>query len=190
MVGDNSLDEKIRKLDAQLMQHRENIRKTRPGPAQEAAKRRALGVCMHPAPASHVMQRRKHSRKSRLFAVAFIMHYTSMCIRSYSTHLRRMLAAPPLQEVRNCAYACVQVMKQKKLYEQQRDQLYGQQFNVEQTAFVVQSARDTAHTVTAMQAASKEMTRAFKSKELNIDNIDRLQDSLADIHVRALVGTK
>lgn len=38
------LDEKIRKLDEQLLKHRENIKKTRPGPAQEAAKRRALGV--------------------------------------------------------------------------------------------------------------------------------------------------
>lgn len=38
------LDEKIKKLDAQLVQHREAIRKARPGPAQDAAKRRALGV--------------------------------------------------------------------------------------------------------------------------------------------------
>lgn len=39
-----SLDEKIRKLDEQLAKHRDIIKKTRPGPAQEAAKRRALTV--------------------------------------------------------------------------------------------------------------------------------------------------
>ena len=38
------LDEKIRKLDEQLMKHKDIIRKTRPGPGQEAAKRRALMV--------------------------------------------------------------------------------------------------------------------------------------------------
>lgn len=38
------LDEKIRKLDEQLSQHRAQIKKCRPGPAQEAAKRRALQV--------------------------------------------------------------------------------------------------------------------------------------------------
>jgi len=38
-----SLDEKIRKLDEQLAQHKQKIKTTR-GPAQEAAKRRALVV--------------------------------------------------------------------------------------------------------------------------------------------------
>ena len=49
-----SLDEKIRKLDEQLAKHRDIIKKTRPGPAQEAAKRRALtvrsrGACLRAA---------------------------------------------------------------------------------------------------------------------------------------------
>jgi len=38
------IDEKIRKLEEQLVKHRETIKKARPGPAQDAAKRRALGV--------------------------------------------------------------------------------------------------------------------------------------------------
>jgi hypothetical protein len=33
----------------------------------------------------------------------------------------------------------VQVLKQKRLYESQRDQLYNQQFNVEQTSFAMTS---------------------------------------------------
>jgi len=44
MLGCCRLDEKIRKLDEQLAQHRAQIKKCRPGPAQEAAKRRALQV--------------------------------------------------------------------------------------------------------------------------------------------------
>lgn len=39
-----NLDERIKKLDAELLKHREAIKKLRPGPAQEAAKQRALRV--------------------------------------------------------------------------------------------------------------------------------------------------
>ena len=73
-----SLDDKIKKLDAQLLVHRDAIRKARPGPAADAAKRRALAI-----------------------------------------------------------------LKQKKLLEGQREQLYAQQFNMEQTAFALDSVKDT-----------------------------------------------
>ena len=79
--------------------------------------------------------------------------------------------------------SCLQVLKQKKLYESQRDQLYAQQFNMDQTTFVMESAKDTVNTVQALKGASKEMRQAFKSKELNIDSIDKLQDELADMAV-------
>ena len=74
-----TLDDKIKRLDAELAKHRDLIRRARPGPSLEAAKRRALTV-----------------------------------------------------------------LKQKRLYESQREQLYNQQFNVEQVSFVAQSAKDTA----------------------------------------------
>ena len=73
-----SLDDKIKRLDAQLLVHRDAIRKARPGPAADAAKRRALAI-----------------------------------------------------------------LKQKKLLEGQREQLYAQQFNMEQTAFALDSVKDT-----------------------------------------------
>jgi hypothetical protein len=40
-----------------------------------------------------------------------------------------------------------QVLKQKRLYESQREQLYSQQFNMEQTRFTVDSVKDTVSTV-------------------------------------------
>jgi charged multivesicular body protein 5 len=110
------LDEKLKKLDEQLIKHREAIKRSRPGPAQEAAKRRALNV-----------------------------------------------------------------LKQKRLYENQRDQLYNQQFNVEQTSFMMENVQDSVQTVQAMKAAGKELRTAFKRDELNISNIDKLQDDMADI---------
>lgn len=112
----DTLDEKVRKLDEQLLKHREAIQKCRPGPAQDAAKRRALNV-----------------------------------------------------------------LKQKKLYEGQRDQLYNQQYNVEQTSFMMENVQDSVQTVQAMKAASKELRTAFKRDELNISGIEKLQDDMADI---------
>jgi charged multivesicular body protein 5 len=112
----DTLDDKIRKLDEQLIKHREAIQRCRPGPAQDAAKRRALNV-----------------------------------------------------------------LKQKRLYENQRDQLYNQQFNVEQTSFMMENVQDSVQTVQAMKAAGKELRQAFKRDELNISNIDKLQDDMADI---------
>lgn len=38
------MDEKIKKLDAELSRYKEQIKKTRPGPAQEAIKARAMRV--------------------------------------------------------------------------------------------------------------------------------------------------
>lgn len=38
------MEEKIKKLDTELTRYREQIKKTRPGPAQEAVKARAMRV--------------------------------------------------------------------------------------------------------------------------------------------------
>eukprot|EP00891_Asterochloris_glomerata_P004727 jgi/Astpho2/4727/Aster-00281 len=110
------LQEKIRKLDEQLKGHREQIKRCRPGPAQEAAKRRAL-----------------------------------------------------------------QVLKSKRMYENQLGALTNQQFNVEQTNFALQSMQDNVQTVRAMQAAGKQLKQNFKQPELNINKIENMQDDMADL---------
>jgi len=142
-----SLEEKIRKLDEQLMKHRDIIKKTRPGPAQEAAKRRALQARRSPAAPVHLA----------LAGAAAGAH-----------------GARPAQ-----------VLKQKRLYEGQREQLYNQQFNMDQTAFTLESIKDSVTTVQAMKAANTELKQAFKKGELNIDSIEKLQDEMADMHVRS-----
>jgi charged multivesicular body protein 5 len=38
----DTVDEKIKKLDAELVRYKEQIKRTRPGPAQEAVKARAM----------------------------------------------------------------------------------------------------------------------------------------------------
>lgn len=75
------------------------------------------------------------------------------------------------------------MLKQKKLLEGQRDQLYNQQFNMEQTSFALESMKDSVAQVKAMKAANKELKQAFGQKELNISAIDKLHDEMADMMV-------
>ena len=77
------------------------------------------------------------------------------------------------------------MLKQKRLYESQREQLYNQQFNIEQTTFAVQSMQDSVQTVQAMQAAGKELRQVMKTSDLKIDNIYKMQDDMEDLLVRA-----
>lgn len=75
------------------------------------------------------------------------------------------------------------------MYENQRGQLMNQQFNVEQTSFALQSMQDSVQTVQAMKVAGKELKQAFKQPELNINDIENLQDQMADMMVRWLFAT-
>lgn len=79
----------------------------------------------------------------------------------------------------NLKRRAMQILQQKKVYEKQRDQIYGQQFNVDQTKFAAQSAQDTVHIVSAMKSANKDLKKQFK--QIDIDEIDDLRDDMADL---------
>lgn len=64
-------------------------------------------------------------------------------------------------------------------YDQQRDMLYNQAFNVDQTRFAIQNVKDTVTTVGAMKAASKEL--AVGMKQIKIDDIEDLHDDMSDM---------
>uniref|UniRef100_A0A166C3K1 Charged multivesicular body protein 5 n=1 Tax=Daucus carota subsp. sativus TaxID=79200 RepID=A0A166C3K1_DAUCS len=109
-----SVDEKIKRLDAELARYKEQIKKTRPGPAQEAVKSRAM-----------------------------------------------------------------RVLKQKRMYEGQRDMLYNQTFNLDQVAFASEGIKDAQQTMTALKSANKELKGMMKS--VKIQDIDNLQDEMMDL---------
>ncbi|XP_022150683.1 vacuolar protein sorting-associated protein 60.2 [Momordica charantia] len=110
----DSVDEKIKKLDAELSRYKEQIKKTRPGPAQEAVKARAM-----------------------------------------------------------------RVLKQKRMYEGQRDMLYNQTFNLDQVAFASEGIKDAQQTMSALKSANKELKGMMKT--VRIQDIDNLQDEMMDL---------
>ncbi|XP_022746667.1 vacuolar protein sorting-associated protein 60.2 [Durio zibethinus] len=110
----DTVDEKLKKLDAELNRYKEQIKKTRPGPAQEAIKARAM-----------------------------------------------------------------RVLKQKRMYEGQRDMLYNQTFNLDQVAFASEGLKDAQQTMSALKSANKELKGMMKT--VKIQDIDNLQDEMMDL---------
>ncbi|RWR97077.1 charged multivesicular body protein 5 [Cinnamomum micranthum f. kanehirae] len=110
----DTVEEKIKKLDAELTRYREQIKKTRPGPAQDAVKARAM-----------------------------------------------------------------RVLKQKRMYEDQRDMLYNQTFNLDQVAFAAEGIKDAQQTMTALKSANKELKGMMKT--VKIQDIDNMQDEMMDL---------
>ncbi|KAI9124412.1 hypothetical protein K1719_004334 [Acacia pycnantha] len=110
----DTVDDKIKKLDAELSRYKEQIKKTRPGPAQEAIKARAM-----------------------------------------------------------------RVLKQKRMYEGQRDMLYNQTFNLDQVAFASEGIKDAQQTMSALKSANKELKGMMKT--VKIQDIDNLQDEMMDL---------
>ncbi|KAJ0965662.1 hypothetical protein J5N97_026800 [Dioscorea zingiberensis] len=109
-----TVDEKIKRLDVELTRYKEQIKKTRPGPAQEAVKARAM-----------------------------------------------------------------RVLKQKRMYEGQRDMLYNQTFNLDQVAFAAEGIKDAQQTMSAMKSANKELKGMMKT--VKIQDIDNMQDEMMDL---------
>jgi charged multivesicular body protein 5 len=65
------------------------------------------------------------------------------------------------------------------MYENQRDQLGQQSFNMEQSNFAIQGMKDTQTTLGAMKLGLKEMKREYK--KLDINKIEDMQDEMEDM---------
>jgi charged multivesicular body protein 5 len=74
----------------------------------------------------------------------------------------------------------MEVLKRKRMYEQQRDMAAGQQFNVDQAQFGIESAKATVQTVGAMKQANAEFKRTLQ-KDLNIDAVEDIADDMAEM---------
>merc|ERR1719188_339262 len=73
----------------------------------------------------------------------------------------------------------LQAMKKKKMYEQQRDQLLGTQFNVENLAFQQEQAEVTMTAVEAMKAGQEQLKAA--TSKIDASTVDKLTDDMADL---------
>jgi len=94
----------------------------------------------------------------------------------YKQQMSKMKAGPAKTQVQQRALRCLQ---QKKMYQKQRDTLYNQQFNIDQTQFAQQNVKDTITTVAAMKDASKGLK--VEMKKVKVDEIEDLHDDMTDM---------
>jgi len=80
----------------------------------------------------------------------------------------------------NLQKRAMDVLKRKRMYEGQRDQMMAQQFNMDQASFSIESAKATVETVAAMKAASQDLKKVVQ-KDLDIDKIQDMTDDMADL---------
>ncbi|UYV74790.1 chmp5, partial [Cordylochernes scorpioides] len=73
----------------------------------------------------------------------------------------------------------LRILRQRKTYEGQRDQLAQQSINIEQTAWAAQTIKDTQLTVSTLKLSAREMKREYRN--LNIDEIENLQENLEEL---------
>ncbi|EDO49015.1 predicted protein [Nematostella vectensis] len=98
----------------------------------------------------------------------------------YKDQMKKMRDGPSKNMLKQRA---LRVLKQKKQYENQLEGLRQQSFNMEQANFTTQTLKDTKHTVDAMKTGLKEMKKEYK--KLNIDQIEDIQDDMADMMEQA-----
>ncbi|ETW08927.1 hypothetical protein H310_01410 [Aphanomyces invadans] len=73
----------------------------------------------------------------------------------------------------------LQTLKRKKMYEQQRDSMAAQSFNIEQASFAIETAKDSLDTVSAMKAAATQLKA--ETKKFNFTELENVQDDMADM---------
>lgn len=94
----------------------------------------------------------------------------------YRDQMKRMRDGPGKAAVQQRA---IRVLRQKRMYEAQLEQLAQQTFNMEQSMMVTENLRNTMTTVDAMQQANRELRRTYG--KIDIDRIEQVQDDMEDL---------
>jgi len=92
------------------------------------------------------------------------------------SRLQKMRDGPAKSALKQKA---LKVLKQRRMYEGEKDQLEAQAFNMEQAAMTTDSLRNVMVQYDVMKTANKQMKRDYG--KVNVDKIDKMQDEMADL---------
>lgn len=81
---------------------------------------------------------------------------------------------------KNLQKKAMDILKRKRMYEQQRDTIASQQFNIDQASFGIESAKANIGTVAAMKEANAALKQTIK-QDLKLDDIEDITDEMADM---------
>lgn len=116
------------------------------------------------------------STESRADSVEVKIRKLDAELSRYSTQMRKMRDGPGKSAIQQRA---LRVLKQKKLYQSQLDQLQQQSYNMEQATMTTENLRNTMATFSAMEAANKEMKKSYG--KIDLDKIENMQDEMQDL---------
>jgi len=98
-------------------------------------------------------------------------------LRGYKDKIKKTKSPAAKKQLQKRA---LEILKRKRMYESQRDAAMAQQFNIDQTAFSLESSKATVETVAAMKAANKQLKSVIR-QDLDIDAVDDLADEMAEL---------
>ena len=144
------MDEKIKKLDEELARYKEQIRRTRPGPSQEAIKARAIRLLKHkrmfvPTPCLSV------SVPSISVTIIFTFVICLLLGLLFPIHIIMLVAMSPEIVAAGSRYPLIlyrfEIAHLPLRYEEQRNMLYNQTYNLDQVTFAADGLKDAQQTV-------------------------------------------
>ena len=137
---------------------------------------RLFGTSAKPAAPKPTLQDASASMEKRNESLDSKIGKLDKELQRYTEQMKKMKPGPAKQTVQKRALA---ILKQKKMYESQKEKTMQQQFNMEQIMFAQEGLKETADTVSAMKDANKSLKKQFKA--INLGQVEDLQDDMSDL---------
>ncbi|KAK6516478.1 hypothetical protein TWF506_006385 [Arthrobotrys conoides] len=97
-------------------------------------------------------------------------------LATYQSKMSKMRDGPAKNSIKTKALS---VLKRRKQYETQRDQLMNQSWNMEQANMMTDNLKNVMTTVDALKTTNQTLKKQYG--KINIDKIEQLQDEMADL---------
>ena len=93
--------------------------------------------------------------------------------------IKKQMAGAKGSRLNTLKQKALQILRRRKMYDQQLGHVMNQQFNVDQVAFAQESIQDTINTVSALKSANE--VQKAQMKNLDMDQMEDIFDDMADM---------
>lgn len=113
---------------------------------------------------------------TRIDSIDVKLAKTNAELSTYQTKLSKMRDGPGKSAIKSKA---LKVLQRRKMYEQQREQLQQQSWNMEQAGMMQDNLKNVMTTVDTMKTTNKALKQQYG--KINLDKIEKMQDEMADL---------
>ncbi|KAK3391338.1 Snf7 family [Sordaria brevicollis] len=137
---------------------------------------RLFGTSSKPSAPKPTLSTAITSLDTRLSSIDVKLASLTAELSGYQTKLSKMRDGPGKTALKQKA---LKVLRQRKQYEAQRDQIQSQVWNMEQAQTMQDNLKNTMVTIDALKQTNKQLKKEYG--KVDIDKIERLQDEMADL---------